>query len=75
MPHLFLFTMEGDKVKLTSYDMPKGYDKNTFTYENLKEIDFNELTKSEKFTPALYSYNNGVWEGGSESMFTPVLKF
>lgn len=75
MPHLFLFTMEDDKVKLTSYDMPKDYDKNTFTYENLKEIDYKELTKSEKFTPALYSYKDGVWEGGSESMFTPVLKF
>ena len=31
MPHLFLFTEEGDCVKLTSYEMPEGYTKDTFT--------------------------------------------
>ena len=31
--------------------------------------------KSEKFTPALYLENDGVWEGGSTSQFTPVMKF
>ena len=36
MPHLFLFTMEGDKVKLTSYDMPKGYDKKHFHIRKFK---------------------------------------
>ena len=31
MPHLFLFTLEPDgRVKLTSYDMPAGYTKETF---------------------------------------------
>ena len=30
---------------------------------------------SGKFTPALYTLRDGVWEGGSVSMFTPVLKF
>ena len=34
-----------------------------------------ELKKSEKFTPALYLENDGVWEGGSTSQFTPVMKF
>ena len=34
-----------------------------------------ELKKSEKFTPALYVENDGIWEGGSTSQFTPVMKF
>lgn len=74
-PHLFLFTEEGSGIKLTSYEIPSGYDKNTFTYQNLTSIDFHDLKLSEKFTPAIYVENNGVWEGGSTSMFSPVLKF
>ena len=75
LPHLFLFTQEENGIKLTSYEVPNGYDKNTFTYKDLKEIDYNELRVSEKFTPALYIEKDGVWEGGSTSMFSPVLKF
>lgn len=75
MPHLFLFTEEDAGIKLTSCDMPEGYDKNTFTYENMQNVDFNTLNFSEKFTPAVYTENDGVWEGGSVSMFNPVLKF
>lgn len=74
-PHLFLFTEEGNSIKLTSYEIPAGYDKNTFTYQNLKEVDYNDLKLSEKFTPAIYVEKNGIWEGGSTSMFSPVLKF
>ena len=37
--------------------------------------EYSELKKSEKFTPALYLENDGVWEGGSTSQFTPVMKF
>ena len=33
------------------------------------------MKPSAKFTPALYHERDGVWEGGSESMFSPVLKF
>ena len=33
------------------------------------------MKKSEKFTPALFLENDGVWEGGSTSQFTPVMKF
>ncbi len=73
--HLFLFTQEDDGVKLTSYEIPDGYDKNTFTYKNMKEVNYNDLKLSEKFTPALYTLKNGIWEGGSVSMFSPVLKF
>ena len=40
-PHLFLFTQEENGIKLTSYEVPNGYDKNTFTYKDLKEIDYN----------------------------------
>lgn len=76
MPHLFLFTLEPDgRVKLTSYDMPAGYTKETFRAESLGRLNYDDLTPSAKFTPALYEEKDGGWEGGSESMFTPVLKF
>lgn len=74
-PHLFLFTEEGNGIKLTSYEIPTGYDKKTFSYHNLKSVDFQKLKKSEKFVPAIYTEKNGMWEGGSTSMFSPVLKF
>lgn len=76
MPHLFLFTLESDgRVKLTSYDMPAGYTKETFRASQIDRLRYEELKPSAKFTPALYEYKDGGWEGGSESMFTPVLKF
>lgn len=74
-PHLFLFTEEEAGIKLSSYEMPAGYDKNTFTYQNLVSIEFHDLQVSEKFTPAIYTEKDGVWEGGSISMFSPVLQF
>ncbi len=73
--HLFLFTQEEDEIKLTSYDLPNGYDSQTFTYEIMEKVDFNSLKVSNKFVPALYSLNNGIWEGGSISMFAPTVKF
>ena len=72
--HLFLFTEEEEGIKLTSYEIPKEYGRNV-TYNDIDELDYSNLKASEKFTPAIYKLNNGVWEGGSESMFTPVLKF
>lgn len=74
-PHLFLFTEEEEGILLTSYDLPEGADKQSFTYETMGEVEYGELKASEKFTPALYKEKAGVWEGGSVSMFTPVLKF
>lgn len=74
-PHLFLFTEQEGGVLLTSYDLPAGYDKDSFTYENLKPVAYADLKPSAKFTPALYREKDGVWEGGSVSMFSPVLKF
>lgn len=73
--HLFLFTQQGDAIRLTSYELPAGYDKSSFTYEQMNTVDFSVLRPSEKFTPALYTLQDGVWEGGSVSMFSPVLKF
>lgn len=73
--HLFLFTEEKDGILLTSYDIPEGYNKNTFNYEELAVVDFQTLKPSSKFTPALYQLKDGIFEGGSVSMFTPVLKF
>ncbi len=75
MPHLFLFTQEGDAIKLTSWELPEGYDKANFTWLSLDRMDYSKLKVSEKFTPALYRLKDGVWEGGSVSMFSPVLKF
>ena len=48
-------------------------DKNTFSYDSMKNVDYSKLKKSEKFTPALYHENGGVWEGGSTSRFSPVM--
>lgn len=74
-PHLFLFTQEGDDVKLTSYEIPEEYDKNSFTYQQMQDVDYASLKLSAKFTPAVYTLKDDVWEGGSVSMFSPVLKF
>lgn len=76
MPHLFLFTLEGEgQVKLTSYDLPEGYTRETFRAASLGTLAYDALRPSEKFTPALYRRRDGGGEGGSESMFTPALKF
>ena len=74
-PHLFLFTEEGEAVKLTSYQLPRAAEGSTVTYETLPPMKWENLEISEKFTPALYTLRDGVWEGGSVSMFTPALKF
>ena len=39
------------------------------------EVEYDSLKPSGKFTPALYEKKDGAWEGGSVSMFSPVLKF
>ena len=73
--HLFLFTEQPEGILLTSYDIPEGNDKTVFSYNNMNMVDFQCLKTSEKFTPALFQEKDGVWEGGSTSMFTPVMKF
>ncbi len=74
-PHLFLFTEEEDGVKLTSYQLPKGPEGEELSYQTMPVLPYGELRVSERFTPALYTLRDGVWEGGSVSMFSPVLKF
>ena len=73
--HLFLFTEEPEGIRLTSYEVPAGYGKDSFTYANLQPVDYAELKPSAKFTPAIYTEKDGVWEGGSVSHFSPVLTF
>lgn len=73
--HLFLFTEEEAGIRLTSYEVPVGYGKDSFTYANLRPVAYADLKPSAKFTPALYTEKDGVWEGGSVSHFSPVLTF
>lgn len=73
--HLFLFTENEEGILLTSYEVPDQYNKNTFAYKNITTMEYSLLKKSSKFTPALYRKQGEVWEGGSESMFSPVMKF
>ena len=75
-PHLFLFTEEEDgSIKLSSYETPEGYTNESLCYEKLGRLSFKSLRPSEKFTPAIYRLKDGCWEGGSVSMFSPVLRF
>ena len=62
-------------ILLSSYEIPEGEDKKTFSYASMKKVDYAELKKSEKFTPALYHEKDGIWEGGSTSQFSPVMTF
>lgn len=73
--HLFLFTEEPEGIRLTSYELPQGYTKDNFVYDQIGRLDYASLKPSAKFTPALYTEKDGVWEGGSVSQFTPALKF
>ena len=50
-PHLFLFTQQGENIKLTSYDLPQGCGKAGFTFETMGEVAFGDLSPSKKFTP------------------------
>lgn len=74
-PRLFLFTETVDGILLTSYDLPQSIDKATLNYSTMPVLSYEILQPSQKFTPALFTENDGVWHGGSESMFTPTLKF
>lgn len=69
--HLFLFTQENEKIKLTSYELA---DK-ALRFEDFKPVAYADLKVSAKFTPAYYVEKNGVFEGGSVSHFSPVLTF
>jgi hypothetical protein len=42
-PHLFLITENEDGILLSSYEIPEGEDKNTFSYDSMKNVDYSEL--------------------------------
>ena len=42
-PHLFLITETEDGISLSSYEIPAGEDKNTFSYNSMKNVDYAEL--------------------------------
>ena len=54
-PHLFLITEKEDRILLSSYEIPNGEDKNTFSYEFMKEVEYIELKKSKKFLICVFS--------------------
>ena len=68
-PHLFLITENEDGILLSSYEIPEGEDKNTFSYDSMKNVDYAELKKSEKFTPSQFSpvMTFKLWEKFSDS--------
>ena len=57
-PHLFLFEEVSEGIKLTSYEIPDGYNKDTFTYKELKEVDYNELKNN--FKIEVFDVNDAV---------------
>ncbi len=42
-PHLFLITEIEQGILLSSYEIPKGEDKNTFSYDSMKNVDYSKL--------------------------------
>ena len=50
-PHLFLISENNEGIVPSSYDIPNGEDKNTFSYDSMKAVDYSELNESKKFTP------------------------
>ena len=53
--HIFLFTEEKEGILLSSYEIPAGADKNTFTYDSMLPVEYSELKKSEKFYTGIIS--------------------
>lgn len=62
-------------VLLVSYEIPSGYDKNSFTYKDLLPVKYSDLKPNPRFTPTLFHEVEDGFSGESESMFSPVLKF
>lgn len=77
MPHLFLFSLNNDNnVVLTSYEIPSSISKEDFKNDNKDLImDYNELHRSEKFTPMTYIEKDGVFSGECISTFGPGITF
>ena len=70
----FIGMMTGHFDNKEQFNMMQATGK-IFSYDSMKNVDYSELKKSKKFTPALYHENDGIWEGGSTSQFSPVMTF
>ena len=47
--HIFFLISENNEgIVLSSYDIPNGEDKNTFSYDSMKAVDYSELNESKK---------------------------
>ena len=40
--NLFLITENEDGILLSSYEIPEGEDKNTFSYDSMKNVDYSD---------------------------------
>ena len=47
-PHLFLITNSNDGIMLSSYEIPEGEDKNTFSYDSMKTVEFSKLNMTNR---------------------------
>lgn len=66
-------TNSDGKVQLTSSVVPK--ENTNCKYEDFTSIDYNDISISDKFVPIVYTEQDGIYSGHSESMFTPTTKF
>ena len=66
----FLFQKNNEGIVLSSYDIPNGEDKNTFSYDSMKAVDYSELNESKKFTPALYREKMCLGKAAVQVSFT-----
>lgn len=69
---LFTYTKTG-QVQLSSVNVPK--EAMNCHFDQLSMIPFDQLPQSEKFTPLVYTYKNGIFTGKSKSMFTKKTMF
>lgn len=71
---IFLFsTDESGNVVLKSITVPKELMNAKF--DTLKDIDFSDLSESDKFVPLHYTEQDGTFTGESHSMFTKTTAF
>ena len=74
-PHLFLITDCDGGIMLSSYEIPAGEDKNTFSYASMKNVEYSDLKRCESVYPCddipvmgeiLGDMSGGVRKYGSE---------
>jgi hypothetical protein len=62
-PYLFFIeNVAADKIQLSSYSMPADMPKADIRYDNPNfSLDFNKISVSKTFKPAIYQFKNGVF--------------